>query len=552
MLSIFVSPYQVLQLCIELFFVCGQFSCQPWSEHCSLFHCVDVWHTVSKSCPRISTAAQAAPIPENGAAGKRRFLELLSHATVVHPLDHSIAVSEESLVVFCVPCLLRDQQLVTAMAVNVALWWPLRRNWRLVIVTFGRDDHLVATLTSLLELPIDMGVVIIASGGSLGVHRATVGTADVPPWMPNLPSEALLGGSGTIDVIGMPQLTYWHASIGKNTTHQVANFLFAEAKPLLCNLDCDQLVPRDWLESVLSLFEEHKQVPGMCIRCAKVDGALTGRLAYRLEDFLWLNGYDEEAPPSGGQDVDMRTRLRQYGSAKGQTKKQLELIISGEDLCGGALPNDFSDTSRVNDRGWSKVCNVDPAILQRFSLLRGGNQKAWSRMNDEAWQKFYGPRLGNKEYVRNHALTTEKVSLGAWWNIVARRLITDLLPGDGMNQRPSIFSQLDATVSQPASVAVTSVVPRAQPLGTMILGIKIDIVVVGCCELVNMRDTQNTCLGRLVHECCIFSVHTHVFLLVDMFCGSRLFACDRVGCALVIRVVQTAIEEGIPDGKRDH
>ena len=44
------------------------------------------------------------------------------------------------LVVFCVTCMRRDAQLIAAMTVNVSLWWSLRKYWRLVIVTFTKDE----------------------------------------------------------------------------------------------------------------------------------------------------------------------------------------------------------------------------------------------------------------------------------------------------------------------------------------------------------------------------------------------------------------------------
>ena len=53
--------------------------------------------------------------------------------------------------VFCVTCLKREEQLVTAMVLNVSLWWSLRNYWRLVIVTFADDEDLQCELQRFAE-----------------------------------------------------------------------------------------------------------------------------------------------------------------------------------------------------------------------------------------------------------------------------------------------------------------------------------------------------------------------------------------------------------------
>ena len=93
-------------------------------------------------------------------------------------------------VVFCVTCLKREPQLITAMLANCCLWWPLRLFWKLVIVTFGDDIQLHTNMQSLFRVAIDIGCVILVSGGEEGIHQAKSkeeSALDKPSWMPKLP-----------------------------------------------------------------------------------------------------------------------------------------------------------------------------------------------------------------------------------------------------------------------------------------------------------------------------------------------------------------------------
>ena len=55
-------------------------------------------------------------------------------------------VPDDVRVIFCVSCFRRDMQLLAAMAINCAVWWSLRRHWRLAICTFGEDEATIAKI----------------------------------------------------------------------------------------------------------------------------------------------------------------------------------------------------------------------------------------------------------------------------------------------------------------------------------------------------------------------------------------------------------------------
>jgi len=330
-------------------------------------------------------------LPDGDITGKNQFMDLLTNAQVCNQVMNDSDIATDAVVVFAVTCLKRDQQLLTAMLVNCCLWWPLRKYWRLVIVTFDDDTVVQRNLALLLQLPLDTGNVTLASGGQMGRTMAlTRDDIDQPVWMPKLPQEALPGGE-TETSIGMPYLQYWHACTAKNTSHAAAVHAYG-TQICLVNLDCDQLVPFGYVQALLKTYSAHKDVTGFVVRCVKTAGSLTGRLAYRAEDFIHLNGYDEEdTPPSGGQDVDLRTRLDQLHKSVMGTGFQSQWQFKTEELCGIALPNDFRDTSEKHDRGWSKVCNVDPAYLKKLGVVN--NEKAWNAMNTKGWQMVYAPRI---------------------------------------------------------------------------------------------------------------------------------------------------------------
>jgi len=99
----------------------------------------------------------------------------------------------------------------------------------------------------------------------------------------------------------------WHASIGKNTAHRLAK------EDILVNVDGDNLVGPDYALHVRRQFQDNPQLE--CFQYEVKDGTC-GRIAIRRELFHELNGYDEDAGPMGGQDVDLVWRVQKYKGAQ--------------------------------------------------------------------------------------------------------------------------------------------------------------------------------------------------------------------------------------------
>ena len=175
---------------------------------------------------------------EKGAAGRIRFSGLLKMAAQSLGSEDVPEFGVDNLrVILCVTCMSREPQLMAAMAINVCLWWSLRKYWRLVIVTFFEDYELQRDLAELLAVPIESGHVVLASGGTAGEYISRSGRpTDRPGWMPRLPEPPrfdLRWGK----VTSMPKLDYWRASVAKNSSRMAAMFAFPNQDNLLINLD---------------------------------------------------------------------------------------------------------------------------------------------------------------------------------------------------------------------------------------------------------------------------------------------------------------------------
>lgn len=162
-------------------------------------------------------------------------------------------LEESERIVFCITCLKRDPQLLSALAINCVLWWPMRKYWRIALCTFGDDETLCCELKDQFKLMIELGLLVIASGGAHERSCTARGQAEKPAWMPEKPQEALHGGS--TGMIGMPLLQYWHASQAKNAAHQLANHAFG-SNCCWVSFDCDQIAPIDYLISCLKLHSK--------------------------------------------------------------------------------------------------------------------------------------------------------------------------------------------------------------------------------------------------------------------------------------------------------
>ena len=394
--------------------------------------------------------------------------------------------------VFCVTCLRREEQLLTAMMLNLSLWWSLRKYWRLVIVTFAEDKKVQQVMQKLMRLPIETGNVVLCSGGESGQQLAA-GKIEThrPDWMPRESTDDSVAGN-VCSPVQMPFMKYWHASIAKNSSHAAGIYSFPGEGSLLINLDCDQIVPIAYVKAALQTFYHNLQLPGFCLACLQ-HGALTGRLGYRQEDFTVIGGYDEDGPPSGGQDVDIRNRLVMLGEKVGSVPSTVEWLNSSE-VCGFALPNDFKNTDRNHDRGESKIVNCNP---QFFKGLDCSLKEVWQNMNTVWYDRFWKKQWKDKVMKRNTTVKSKKAALGAWWVVTSRHVVPHSTTQhfDDAQGRPAAGSaDVDIVNEAPISPKVSS--GPAQSVVGRDVGIPVELFIVGAEEIQWKIHTTVSSLGR--------------------------------------------------------
>ena len=322
--------------------------------------------------------------------------------------------------VFAITCMGRGRQLLTALAVNLVIAFPFRRCVKFMVMLLGDDDEGTwEAIKKRFQQPLDEGWLVVASGGAAGKARVREsGCVDAPEWMPVLPgfhSPGLLRK-------GPEELRYWHASWAKNASHQFGLWACGKTAKVLVNLDCDNMMTPEYISGVAAHFRESENIPCLVVVTQNCEEALTGRLAYRPQDFLLLRGYDTEGTePAACEDVDLRERLLGYSAKlmgykdKGQQRKHLY----GKTVCGSALANDLNDLGKRNDRSTAKLANVDPAQVAKYADKKP--EKRFSKMCEVAWAEIFKMRLLQDRFVRNDRGHLEgEPWFCCWWTCLRR------------------------------------------------------------------------------------------------------------------------------------
>jgi hypothetical protein len=192
---------------------------------------------------------------------------------------------------------------------------------------------------------------------------------DMPLWMPHLPDHVVLPGQ-----VPMPYQQHWHSSICKNAAHMVARHLYAAHAHLYINTDCDNFWPTVYLDNIVSIFLNSQDKKGLMIKPAgNVDGGLTGRMAYRPEDFWRIGGYDELLSPSGGQDVQLKSWVyTQPKKAPGQrtTASKAMLYVGAASRTTSATPGCATIVVGARFATLTLLCWLPSAFLQTKSGTR--------------------------------------------------------------------------------------------------------------------------------------------------------------------------------------
>ena len=223
---------------------------------------------------------------------------------------------------------------------------------RLVLVTFGADEEGLASVARCCEPFVQSGLLMLASGGNAGASWGPIwrdeglptvplqNTRLVPPLLPQkpksmaapvqrgeAPAEGAASSTGHVTPAAWPPppaadelMTWWHASVAKNTAHEVARAVQVHSRgqidwhDIVINVDCDNIVTPEYIEKVANVLTDNLGAYTM-VTASSNQGSLTGRVAVRLQEFLQQGGYDEGCFGTGYQDVDLKNRWNKLRSS---------------------------------------------------------------------------------------------------------------------------------------------------------------------------------------------------------------------------------------------
>jgi hypothetical protein len=346
----------------------------------------------------------------------------------------------------CTTMFRRDDSWKNAFPLQLAVALMYAPRVKIFLVTFAEDEDAWAHVFKHAQWALDLGILYLASSGNKSGEV-------VPP---------------------SARQRYWHASQCKNAAHifaaqEVQKQGIAAENVLLVNLDADNIMPPEYVEQLLAGFQAETQrvimaglspklVPLRPILGRSAAGGLTGRIGISLPDFARLGGYDEEPKTygTGYQDIDLL--LRAKAMILKYTNESQKLLLRKDAQvyrlpceAGAAFKNE-NDILVAEDRGSSKIKNLDPAVVKAL--------KTWGRINQanvaQLRQKLERGLIG-----RNGASSKPDLRLSASWhvgNLFALRLGAAFyrhpspeVPWDGALLRAHLQQQLQQQASQGTS-----------------------------------------------------------------------------------------------------
>ena len=167
--------------------------------------------------------------------------------------------------------------------------------------------------------------------------------------------------------------------------------------------------------------------------------------------------------------------------------------LESTEVCGIALPNDFGDITKAHDRGYSKIRNCDPDLLNKLGC---DATRMWETMRTRS-QKYWDKLWNKKDTYRNQNVRKDKAEIGAWWVVTQRKVLQDA--------KTELFD--DAEVTSEVSHAVVDMddedlrSPRqtpgpAQSTVWIDSGISIEVFIVGAQEIEWKVHTEISSLGH--------------------------------------------------------
>jgi hypothetical protein len=313
-------------------------------------------------------------------------------------------------VCMCTTMFKREDSWKSAFPLQLAVALMFAPRVKICLVTFAADAEAWAYCFKHAQWALDLGILYLASAGDMAGEA--------------VPSSE--------------RQRYWHASQCKNAAHTLAareTWMqgIAPQNVVLVNVDVDNIVPPSYLEALLAGWEAELQrmdeaglsdetTPGRPLMARCAHGPLTGRIALSLPDFARLGGYDEEPKiyGTGSQDVDLLDRakamFKQWQEHAMETHQGLPEGASFASVppvrmlpceAGAAFDNEPNLTVK-EDRGSSKIKNLDPEVVQAF--------KTWGRVNNANWAQFT-EKMKQGRLGRNGVDASPNLDQPAQWHV---------------------------------------------------------------------------------------------------------------------------------------
>ena len=219
---------------------------------------------------------------------------------------------------FCITCMKRLSQIKQTLGINLKHNIPLQYQIEFVVIDFGTE----------------------------GLYE----------WIYENFTWAL--NTGYLRYLRTDKLTYWHASVAKNTSHYYAN------GDILVNLDCDNYTGKLGSLHIINIFKKYgNQILFHQWSGTSKDGTY-GRISYHRDTFFQLGGYDQRFLPMGYQDHDLIMRFQLLKGSKNainydklnQIKSKYQIF---RQLYSRAIENDkgksMANTNYVGKMKWQTM-----------------------------------------------------------------------------------------------------------------------------------------------------------------------------------------------------
>ena len=209
---------------------------------------------------------------------------------------------------------------------------------------------------------------------------------DLDQWVND--TLGLLMEQGKVKYYTTKEPKYFNMSHAKNVAHLLAS------KELICNLDADNTLTKDYMEYVFSVFRKNKN------QITYGTSNAGGRNCIHRDNFYKLNGYDEELIGCARDDRDFRMRAAMLGihSKKHQSPNCNVFIQHTDDL--RVAHYDPQETRKMLNQKYEEefvLENEEELSIRHkhvFNSVKYNSWKTWKNLQEQKFKANVGKEWG--------------------------------------------------------------------------------------------------------------------------------------------------------------